>query len=235
MRPFNSFLITVVSVILMSCGNTSSQKSQLSISTNVEKNVAVVGDQITLDIKNPRNLEISKVTYFMEGKSISESIDLTNTTLGVHEITAQVTYDDITEELKTNITILNNETPKVYGYKIINTYPHDISAYTQGLEFHNGELFESTGQYGSSKLRKADYKTGEVLQNIDLAQQYFAEGLTIFKDKIYQLTWRENIGFIYDVNSFERVSSFTYAKSPEGWGLCNDGSNIYKSDGTENT
>lgn len=234
MRLFNAFLITVLSLTLSTCGNSSSQKSQLTISTSAEKNVATLGDQINLKLNNPRNLEITKVDYFMDGKAISENIDLSNISLGVHDITAKVSFDETSEELNTKVTVLNNVTPKVYGYKIVNTYPHDINSYTQGLEFHNGELYESTGQYGSSKLRKVDYKTGEVLQNIDLAQQYFAEGLTIHNDKIYQLTWRENIGFIYDVNSFERISSFTYAKSPEGWGICNDGNTIYKSDGTEN-
>ncbi|MBO6632872.1 MAG: glutaminyl-peptide cyclotransferase, partial [Psychroserpens sp.] len=216
------------------CGNSSSQKSQLTISTSAEKNVATLGDQINLKLNNPRNLEITKVDYFMDGKAISETVNLSDVTLGIHNITAQVSFDETSEELSTKVTVLNNMTPKVYSYKIVNTYPHDINSYTQGLEFHNGELYESTGQYGTSKLRKVDYKTGEVLQNIDLAQQYFGEGLTIFDNKILQLTWRENIGFIYDVNSFERISSFTYSKSPEGWGICNDGTNIYKSDGTEN-
>ncbi len=234
MRLFNAFLITVLSLTLSACGNSSSQKSQLTISTSAEKNVATLGDQISLTLNNPRNLDITNVDYFMDGKSISETITLSDMSLGVHDITAKVSFDETSEELSAKVTVLNNITPKVYGYKIVNTYPHDINSYTQGLEFHNGELYESTGQYGSSKLRKVDYKTGEVLQNIDLAQQYFAEGLTIFNDKIYQLTWRENIGFIYDVNSFERLSSFTYAKSPEGWGICNDGKTIYKSDGTEN-
>jgi len=136
--------------------------------------------------------------------------------------------------VSTKITVLNNTKPKIYTYKIVNTYPHDITSYTQGLEFYNGELYESTGQYRESKLRKVDYKTAEVLKNINLQSQYFGEGLTVLNDKIYQLTWRENTGFVYDVNSFEKLSSFTYGKSNEGWGLCNDGTRIFKSDGTEN-
>ena len=121
----------------------------------------------------------------------------------------------------------------MYSYKIINEYPHDIRSYTQGLEFHNGELYESTGQYRESKLRKVNYKTAEVLNNINLEAQYFGEGLTILNDKIYQLTWQEQIGFIYDVNTFKKTSSFKYGQSKEGWGLCNNGFQIYKSDGTE--
>ena len=131
------------------------------------------------------------------------------------------------------ITILNNESPKIFTYNIINEYPHDITSYTQGLEFYNDTLYESTGQYKESKLRKVDYKTGEVIKNIDLADEYFGEGLTILNDKIYQLTWQKGTGFVYDVNTFEKLSSFKYGNSKEGWGLCNNDKSIYKSDGTE--
>ena len=132
-----------------------------------------------------------------------------------------------------NIIILNNETPKIFTYKIINEFPHDITSYTQGLEFYNDTLYESTGQYKESKLRKVDYKTGSILKNINLADDYFGEGLTILNNNIYQLTWQKGIGFIYDINSFEKTNSFKYGKSKEGWGLCNDNNVIYKSDGSE--
>ena len=133
----------------------------------------------------------------------------------------------------TNITILNNEAPKIYTFKIINEYPHDITSYTQGIEFFNDTIYESTGQYRESKLRKLNYKTGKVIKNINLADEYFGEGLTILNDKIYQLTWQEDTGFVYDINSFDKLSSFKYGNSKEGWGLCNDDNTIYKSDGTE--
>ena len=129
--------------------------------------------------------------------------------------------------------VLNNKQPEIYSYEIINTYPHDITSYTQGLEFYKGELFESTGQYNESKLRKVDYKTGDVLKNIDLKNGYFGEGLTVLDDKIYQLTWQADTGFIYDVNTFEKLNIFRYNNSKEGWGICNDGKSLYKSDGTE--
>jgi glutaminyl-peptide cyclotransferase len=94
-------------------------------------------------------------------------------------------------------------------------------------------LYESTGQYGESKLRKVDYKTGEVLQNVNLDKVYFGEGLTVLNDNIYQLTWQRGLGFVYDLNTLEKKSSFKYGQSKEGWGLCNDGKVIYKTDGTE--
>src|SRR5690606_23055600 len=136
-------------------------------------------------------------------------------------------------EISQKLTLLSSVRPKLYTYNILETYPHDIKAYTQGLEFHGDILYESTGQYGQSTLRKTDYKTGEVLQTVKLAPNYFGEGLTILNNKIYQLSWRENTGFIYNLETMEQTGTFVYGKSKEGWGLCNDGKNIYKSDGTD--
>jgi glutaminyl-peptide cyclotransferase len=126
----------------------------------------------------------------------------------------------------------NNQPPKIYTYKITNTYPHDIDGFTQGLEFYNDTLYESTGLNGKSSIRKLDLKTGKILKKTKLSDTYFGEGLTILNDKIYQLTWRSGDGLIYDVNTFERLKIFNYNESKEGWGLCNDGEKLYKSDGT---
>ena len=131
------------------------------------------------------------------------------------------------------VILVNAKPPKIYTYEIVNTYAHDITSYTQGLEFYKGDLYESTGQYGESKLRKLDYKNGSVLKNVDLSTAYFGEGLSVLNDKIYQLTWKEGRGLVYDVNSFEQIETFNYGQSKEGWGLCNDGDKFYKSDGTE--
>ena len=116
-------------------------------------------------------------------------------------------------------------------YEIIKEYNHDQKAYTQGLEFYNNNLYESTGLNGKSSLRKVNLNNGEILKVLNLNYEYFAEGLTILNDKIYQLTWKNKIGFIYDLD-FNKIGSFNYNKSIEGWGLTNDGEYIYKSDGT---
>jgi len=233
MHSIKAFIITILSIVMISCGNSGTQKTKLSIATNGKKNVFTLGETAQLSVNNPKGLEISAVTYTLNGKAIDASFILDDEKLGIHTVTASVNFGDTSENITTKITILNNAAPKVYGYKIVNTYPHDITSYTQGLEFYNGELFESTGQYGESKLRKVNYKTGEVLQNIDLSKQYFAEGLTILNNNIYQLTWQENVGFVYNVDTFEKTSTFKYGKSKEGWGICNDGIQIYKTDGTE--
>lgn len=119
-----------------------------------------------------------------------------------------------------------------YSYEVVNTYPHDPDAFTQGLIFQDGIFYEGTGLRGQSSLRKVDPQTGQVLQMIRLADQYFGEGITIFGDKLYQLTWQSNIGFVYDKDSFERLAEFKYPT--EGWGLTHDGSRLIMSDGTSN-
>ncbi|WP_299116748.1 glutaminyl-peptide cyclotransferase [uncultured Winogradskyella sp.] len=216
----------------MSCGDTNSSK-QTGLSINTKVKYLMLGDTLNLSIDNPKKLNITKVNYELNGKPIDKNIILDNITLGEKTITAIVSYDDNMQTLSKSIIIFNNIIPSIYSYEVVNTYPHDITSYTQGLEFYNGELYESTGQYKESKLRKVNFETGEVLQNIDLEDSYFGEGLTILNDKVYQLTWKENRGFIYDVNTFEKLNTFNYGTSKEGWGICNDGKTLYKSDGTD--
>lgn len=233
MSTIKLFIITVLSLSLWNCGDSQNgKKSNFSITTDAKNNTTALGETIKLSLGNPKNKTINSITYKINTTPIDETFKVKEVPLGEHIITATVSYDDTSEETSTKLTILNNVAPKIYSYKILNEYPHDISSYTQGLEFYDGILYESTGQYGKSKLRKVDYKTGEVLKNINLGSQYFGEGLTIHNNNIYQLTWKENIGFIYNVDTFEKTGSFNYGKSKEGWGLCNDGKMIYKTDGT---
>jgi len=117
-----------------------------------------------------------------------------------------------------------------YTYRVIHTYPHDPGAFTQGLEYREGFFYEGTGREGHSSLRKVATETGKVLQRIDLAPNYFGEGITVLNGRIVELTYKTEIGFVYDKATFKQLRSFKY--SGEGWGLTNDGSTIYMSDGT---
>ena len=117
-----------------------------------------------------------------------------------------------------------------YTFTIINAYPHDRDAFTQGLAFVNGTLFESTGRYAKSSLRRVDLTSGNVLQIYALPDGYFGEGITVFRDTIIQLTWRSKKGFVYDKSSFEVLREFTY--ETEGWGITHDGKRLIMSDGT---
>jgi glutamine cyclotransferase len=118
----------------------------------------------------------------------------------------------------------------VYGYEVVHVWPHDRDAFTQGLVFHEGNLLESTGEVGRSSLRRVEIDTGKVLQRIDVAPPFFAEGITLLKGRIYQLTWQHQVGFIYDALTLEKVGQFNY--TGEGWGFANDGQSLILSDGT---
>ncbi|MGI9249639.1 MAG: glutaminyl-peptide cyclotransferase [Pseudohongiellaceae bacterium] len=119
-----------------------------------------------------------------------------------------------------------------YGYRVVNSFPHDINAYTQGLSYHDGYLYESIGKYGQSTLSRLQLETGEVVQSRKLSRRYFGEGIEIIGERIYQLTWRENMVFVYDLESFEAAG--THYNPSEGWGLAFDGESLILSDGTAN-
>src|SRR5215207_5425547 len=118
----------------------------------------------------------------------------------------------------------------LYGYEVVNTFPHDPEAFTQGLIFHDGALVESTGLEHHSTLRGVELQTGKVSQRVDVPRDFFAEGVTLFNGRIYQLTWKGEKGFIYDPRTFEKTGEFTY--SGQGWGLTHDADSLILSDGT---
>lgn len=126
-------------------------------------------------------------------------------------------------------TAKTNEPVPVYTYEIVKSYPHDGKAFTQGLIFRDGVLYESTGEYGESTLRKVELNTGKVLQKYEVPEDYFAEGMTMLGDKFYQITWRERTAFVYDKN-FKLLKEIRY--QGDGWGLTHDGTNLIMSDGT---
>ncbi|MCM4159567.1 glutaminyl-peptide cyclotransferase [Antarcticibacterium flavum] len=241
MKKLNLLYLFILNLLLISCGsNSGKKKSDFSLFTETEKNEFQLGESVQLKIRNIKNRQIDSAALYFQEKYITSSkgepslqLQLQNFKLGNHVARAIVFSEGETDTITLPVKIYNNIPPTVYTYRIINTYPHDQTAYTQGLEFYRDTLYESTGQYGSSTLRKTNFETGEVLQQAELADKYFGEGLSILNDKIYQLTWNEGEGLIYDVTTLERQGSFKFNNSKEGWGLCNDGHQFYKSDGTE--
>ena len=121
--------------------------------------------------------------------------------------------------------------PAAISYDIVNEYPHDPTAFTEGMEYKDGFLYESTGQYGASDIRKVDLKTGKVLLSKSMEPQYFGEGCTILNGKIYQLTYREGKGFVYDLATLKREKTFSF-NAQEGWGMTNNGTYLIFDDGT---
>ena len=225
----------ILLLILVGCNN--NIDSNLKITSNIT-NTIKSNEIVKISINEPfdsiKIFNSNKLIYSSVNSTLNNiNIDLNIFKLGENNIKVVSFFKKYNKSKNYNFIVLNDKKPDLFTYKIINTYPHDINSYTQGLEFNNGFLYESTGKYGKSKLRKVKYKTGEVLQEVDVLNKYFAEGLTIINDKLIQLTWRENIGLIYNLNNLNLIDQFYYNKSLEGWGLCNDNNKIYKSDGTE--
>jgi glutamine cyclotransferase len=129
-----------------------------------------------------------------------------------------------------SISPVGEEAVPVYGYEVVRVYPHDPEAFTQGLVYEGGFLYESTGLYGRSSLRKVELETGRVVKIHHLPPEFFGEGLTIWRDRLIQLTWQERTGFVYEKETFRLLRTFTYAT--EGWGLTHDGRHLIRSDGT---
>lgn len=117
------------------------------------------------------------------------------------------------------------------GYEVLARFPHDTSAYTQGLLYHDGVLYESTGRYGVSELRRVELESGRVLQRVRLPDDRFGEGLALLDGRLFQLTWESGVGYVYDVETLALVDSFTY--TGEGWGLTTDGESLIMSDGSD--
>jgi len=120
--------------------------------------------------------------------------------------------------------------PSEYGYEVVASYPHDRAAFTQGLLVRGDAFYESTGRNGTSSLREVDPKTGTVRRRVDVPREFFAEGLAELDGKLYQLTWQHHRGFVYDLQSFEKLGEFAY--EGEGWGLTTDGKSLVMSDGS---
>ena len=231
------FLLSVLQ--LESCDE-NSESDNISVSTNITDKKIQLNDTLKIILsKSLKNLvfEIKTNNQIKKITPIDLNIEnnnqynflLNNLTLGKKELIIK----SVNTEKKVNFTLLNNIAPKVYDYEIINEFPRSMNSYTQGLEFYNDTLYESLGRYGQSKLVKVEFRTGKKLKEINLASEYFAEGITILNNKIFQLTWKEKVGFVYDIDNFNKINSFEYENSLEGWGICNNGIKLYKSDGTE--
>ncbi len=241
MKKYNLLSIILLGITLSNCGDTKKNENSLfTFNDSTFKAKYISTDALNLDITNPNAKEIDSIVYFVNENKVatvkgakSLSFPLKDQKLGYQNLKALVYYDGNNAETTARIELVSAIQPKPLKYTIINTYPHDTLAFTEGLEFHDGALFESTGQKGSSYFRKIDYKTGKVLNQVNLEDQYFGEGITFLNGKLYQLTWQEKTGFIYDATTLKLDKKFTYTKDIEGWGMTNDGKNIYQSDGTE--
>ncbi len=191
----------------------------------VEELQLLVNDRPIKTWKSPKK---GQVTYSMEA---------TDELLGTHKLSLRAIGEDRETGDYRSLRILSDIIPQIAKAEVMETFPHDPTSYTQGLEFYNGKLFEGTGdpgRQGKTMIGEIDRSTGKHIEGrrIGLDANYFGEGITILNDKVYQLTWKKGKCFVYDVNDFmSRVEEFNY--TGDGWGLCNDGTSLIMSDGTE--
>ena len=240
MKTYNLLFLLILAFSIASCGGDSDETSnEFTLELNANKTEYQLGEKLQASVKSLGGAKIDSVVFFWGDKRIQKITNANfeytfqNEKLGKWPFTAKIFSNGQMAELEKEITLFNNSTPVTYTYEIVNSFPHAKDAYTQGLEFYRDTLFESTGQYGNSSLRKVKLETGEIYQKIDVPSDYFAEGITILNNKVFQLTWKAGMGFIYDVDNLEKLEEFAYNRSKEGWGLTNDGEKLYKSDGTE--
>jgi len=243
MKNYNFLFIILLGISLANCGGTKKGENSLfAFDDSKIKAQYQSQESLELGILNPNEKDIDSIIYYNNEIKISSKkglekliFNLKDQKLGYQNLKAVVYFDGENSEATTRIELVSNVTPKLLKYNIINTFPHDIASFTEGLEFYKDTLYENTGSGNNCKsyLRKYNYKTGEIYKQTNLDTIYFGEGITILNDKIYQLTYQEKTGFIYNVNNWKLEKTFTYDKDIEGWGMTNDGKFIYQSDGTE--
>jgi glutamine cyclotransferase len=241
MKKLNLLAFILLGASVISCGDKENDENNLfSIDFSALKEQYKPTEVLPLSVLNIENKAIDSVVYYINDKKIASvagnkkyEASLQIQKLGYQNIKALVYYEGNNVETTGRVELVSGTPVKQLKYDIVNTYPHNDTSYTQGLEFYRDTLVEGTGQYGKSVLQKIDYKTAAVYKQVALEGKYFGEGITIFNNKIYQLTWKENTGFIYNADNLTKEKDFAYFKNIEGWGLTHDDKNLYQSDGTE--
>ena len=201
------------------------------------------GDTISINISSIKsNTEKVQLELKIDGLTVLKSATAlpshfiwhTDTAcVGSHEIWVESTTQSQIKESKTlGLYLASDVVPKAYTYTVVKTFPHDIQSYTQGLLFADGVLYEGSGGYEHSKLRREELTSGKILQEISLDPSLFGEGLAYFDGHLYQLTWKSGTGFIYDKDDFKQTGRFSYGT--EGWGLTSDNKRLIMSDGSSN-
>ena len=246
----NCFLVTLVLILLYSCGpnnNTPASTTERpaaakKITTLVQpgSNLTIpVGEEIPVEITVPDSVQLDSMQVFLGG-TLMGTIRGSNSTLlqtseartGNSGLRVRVFLTGgKAENQSRQVTFLSDLVPEEYSYSVVREFDHDEKAYTQGLQYVDGWMYEGTGNYGTSSLRQVRLETGEVERIRDLDPSLFGEGITVLGERIYQLTYKSQVGFIYDKSSFQEIQK-VYYQNREGWGLTHNGSELIMSDGT---
>ncbi|HEC44014.1 MAG TPA: glutaminyl-peptide cyclotransferase [Bacteroides sp.] len=250
-------LSLIIIIFLSSCGKNLQPKSSSAHKEAGSKPVRITGTKVESPASNQKfklgdniPIRIERITdtlpaidsmeFYLDGSRIHtayqdpyeymySSKDLS---MGTKPVRIVSYYADGRKEFhNTDVIILSDIVPQYIHYRILNTWPHDVGAYTQGLVYEDGYLYEGTGQYAGSSLRKMVISSGEPERVLNLPDDVFGEGIAILNDKIYQLTYKSQVGFVYEKENFKRIQK-VYYENKEGWGLTHDGVNLIMSDGS---
>jgi glutamine cyclotransferase len=247
-------IITYFTIIisLLSCNNTTTHSSKKL--TNINKKKKSIGVDITYNKKNTITIgDIVTFKYSIKKNYIPDSIKLSvdfkkykifqsdssiiwdskQCMPGERDILLTFYFgDSISTSKNVVFTLLSDIVPEEYSFKVKNRWKHNINSYTQGLEFNDNYLYEGTGNYGKSMLYKFNFNDGTIIQSLNIDNNVFGEGITIINNKLYQLTWQSNTGYVYNKQNFTKLFEFNYPT--EGWGLTNNGKELIMSDGSNN-
>ena len=241
-RLFAGFIVISMFISSFSCSNKSnrSRKPAVQITiASVHKNI-IYGDDINIGIAvKLKDGELKETKLFVDSVLVASSSEIEFTSylkkfknLGKHTLKAvSVKTDGVEGVYYKTFEVLSDIIPEQLGFEVVQSYPHNEQFFTEGLEFHDGFLYESTGENKTSGIYKTNLKTGKILQSVKLADRYFGEGITIFDNRIYQLTYKTKIGFVYEKENMALVDSFRF-ESVEGWGMTHDEQHLIMSNGT---
>ena len=238
--------VLILAIIFLACSSDRERKvsnkaivpSPIQIKLENGNSNLVWGDTLNLTIRQEEGYVLNNVSLFL-----NDSVELpmpdfpfewswptSELSLGNNVVRISAEGNGKVESKTLTFNVLSNTTPSKYSYKIVNTYTHDKKAYTQGLIYNDGMLIEGTGQKGLSSVRKVELESGKVIQILKNDENIFGEGICLLNDDIYQISWRSQVGFIYDKNTLAEKGRFYY--KGEGWGITTDGEKLYRSDGS---
>jgi glutaminyl-peptide cyclotransferase len=242
-KLFQSFTFLLVVFIAFQCCTSKTQRSRKPVSTiNLfpsGKNY-VAGQSIEIKVSTKvHDGELKEAKLYLNNELLATSDQLIFTVkiekltfIGINTLQIVSEKKDGASNSRIHtFTVLSNVVPQKYNYEIVREHPHSTEHFTQGLEFYDGFLYEGTGEHGKTGIYKIEHTSGRILQSKKLDEKYFGEGITILNNKLYQLTYKTQIGFVYNLADFAVIDSFRF-DSKEGWGLTNDGKSLIMSDGT---
>ncbi len=221
------------------CKNEVKYVNSLKLLSPEKNRLYSFGDELVVEFESKNRFAVDSSVIYVDGHEVARlGAGITRFTMpvgdrktGLMMVKVVAWHPDNKEGIVTGaIQVKPAKAPVKCSYNVLKVLPHDAQAYTQGLTYQNGFMYEGTGQYGESSIRKVDVKSGKILSVLNIDKQYFGEGITILGNKIYQITWRSCKGFVYDLNSFSLESSFEYGS--EGWGITTIGDHLIMSDGS---